>query len=226
MASLSPELREALCRETDDTWRLLTKQLTYYAACLLRGRRWRGLENGVPPDGHSAESVAGEAIARLFAGTDWQPKGKPYHPEELRFELMRIAQNTVRNLARRKENATVSSEPDLRHRDEEISEESFFSNFRSDSPPADAEAERDEAKAALTKFMGEFKVFLGSEKLLVRLFECIHAGILKRDEQAAFLGISAQDVTNARKRLDRRLEDFAKAHPNYPDALIQEIKNA
>ena len=113
MASLNPELREALCRESDEMWRLLTKQLTFYAAGLLRARRWRYLSTGVVPDGHSADSIAAEAIALLFAGTNWQPKGRPYAPDELRFELMRLIQNIVRNLARRKENFEVSNEPDL-----------------------------------------------------------------------------------------------------------------
>src|SRR6185437_14721620 len=166
MASLSPDLRESLCRESDDMWRLLTKQLTYYAAGLLRARRWRCLSTGVVPDGHSADSIAAEAIAQLFTGTSWKPKGSPYAPDELRFELMRLIQNIVRNLARRKENSEVSNEPDLTHSDEELTGETYFSNLAGPSPRADEEAQRNEAGSRLREFQQEFRAFVGSDQRL------------------------------------------------------------
>jgi len=192
----------------------------------MRAWRWRGRSMGIAPDGHNADSVAAEAIVQLFEGTNWQPEGHPYEPHELRYELMRLVQNIVRNLARRKENSTVSNELDLAHRDEELSDESYFGNLGGASPLADEEAQRNEAKLRLQRFQDEFHTFLDSDNPLNRLFDCICAGIVKREDQAKILAITPQDITNARKRLDRKLMEFAEIRPDYPDVFIQELTHA
>jgi len=49
-------------------------------------------------------------------------------------------------------------------------------------------------------------------------------GPRERSEIAARLGIEVQAVTNARKRLDRRLDEFGAGHPEYPAVFIEEMK--
>lgn len=226
MARLRHDVEYALRHEGDEFWILLTKRLIAYAASLLRSRRWRGLGNGVLPDGHSPESIAAEAVETLFVGTDWHPKGNPYSQQELYFELMRIVNNIVRKLERRKENRIVSSEQDLSYNDEELSSEPFFNNLGGLSPRADAEAQRHEGLTLLKKFQVEFQSFLGAEERLKQIFNCVCQGIVKRDEQAKFLSLTPQEITNARKRLDRKLDQFANDYPQYPSVFINEVKHA
>jgi hypothetical protein len=227
MAELSPSLRAALNRESPEKWVALTKRLTLFAAWLLRGRRWRGSAHGVPPDGEDAQSIAADAIGQLFAGSsDWQPKSDPYTSEELEFELKCIVRATVRNLERRKENLSVSNEPDLSRSDEETAGESFFENFAGNTPQPDDDAMRRDALLRLQKFQAEFSAFLGADDKLLGIFKCVCAGNVKRDDQAKLLGLAPQEITNARKRLDRKLDQFAEARPEYPDVFIHEMKNA
>ena len=49
-------------------------------------------------------------------------------------------------------------------------------------------------------------------------------GPRERSEIAERLGIEVQAVTNARKRLDRRLDEFGAGHPEYPRVFIEEMK--
>ena len=74
------------------------------------------------------------------------------------------------------------------------------------------------------RFVEEFSVFLGQEQDLRNLFECLWRGFEKREEMAERLGIEVQAVTNARKRLDRRLDEFGAGHPEYPGVFIEEMK--
>ncbi|GEM_PF-2805996 len=226
MARLRQDLADALRREGDEFWEVLTKRLVAYAAVLLRSRRWRGWADGVIPDGHGPESIATQAVETLFEDTEWQGSGNSYSRQELEFELKRIVHNIVRNLERRKENLIVSSEPDLSHHDDEIDGEAFFNNFDGNSPQPDGEADRHEALDLLAKFQSEFREFLGRDERLKQIFNCVCNGVVKRDDQATLLSITPQEITNGRKRLDRKLDQFAASSPHYPSAFIKEVKNA
>lgn len=226
MAGLNPEIRNALENESDETWKALTQRLLLYVVYLVRGRRWRGRGNGIPPDGHDPESIVAEAFKELFAGSDWQPSGNPYTPDELQNELRRLAYNIVHRVDRRLENHLTVSGEDFSHSDDELREESFFNNVAGAHPQPDQEALRNEAVGLVKAFQNEFKTFLGIEQRLIAIFDCICKGITKRNDQAGLLNISPQEVTNARKRLDRKLDEFALHAPNYPKPFIRELKNA
>ncbi len=62
--------------------------------------------------------------------------------------------------------------------------------------------------------------------MLQELFDCICVGIVKREEISELLGVEPQMVTNSRKRLDRRLAEFALNNPSYPATFIQEVIHA
>ena len=49
------------------------------------------------------------------------------------------------------------------------------------------------------------------EPAVEKLFGCLRAGVVKRREIAARLGMSVTEVTNCRKRLDRTLDELKKA---------------
>jgi hypothetical protein len=62
----------------------------------------------------------------------------------------------------------------------------------------------------------------GGDEMVERLFGCQRAGIVKRREIAARLGVSVVEVTNCRKRLDRKVDELEKA--GYPGWVIEEWK--
>jgi hypothetical protein len=219
MADLSPELREALLRED---WDLLYKQLLVFAQSQLNRLMWRGSKQGLLPDGHDANTIASDAIAQVYAGES-KLLAAPYAPAELQDELKRPVTNQLHNLYRRKENLKVRNEFDLLPRAENGEQRSILESRAGDIPPADEEAMRKEGLAKLNAFREQFAKFLGEDQMLRDLFECIVVGILKREEIAEMLNVDPKVVTNARKRLDRRLADFAQAHPEYPKPFIQEM---
>lgn len=221
MAELGTDLREAFLRED---WDLRLKQTILFAQGRINSLRWRRGLNGPLPDGYDANGVAAEAIKQLFDG-DCRISAVPYQPKELDRELMRLASNLAHSLCRRKETTRVQSEQDLVPRNDDGDEDSGFERVHGSSPLADSEADRNEAKAKLQRFKNEFGEFLGKDQVLKDLFDSICAGILKREEIAELLGVETQVVTNARKRLDRRLADFAASNPQYPKTFIQEVIN-
>jgi len=221
MADMSPELREALLKED---WELLHKQLLILAQSQLNQLKWRGAKRGLLPDGHDANSISSDAIAQLFEG-DCKLVAAPYAPSDLQNELIRLVTNQIHNLHRRKETRTVRNEFDVLPRAENGEPQSVFETRVGDTLSADEEAVRKEGLALLKTFKEQFTQFLGEDQVLKDLSECIFAGILKREEIAEMLSIDPKVVTNARKRLDRRLADFAIKHPEYPEPFIKEMIN-
>jgi len=67
-----------------------------------------------------------------------------------------------------------------------------------------------ETQEEWSRLKTRFKSFLGEDQVLKEVFECQCAGILKRAAIARKLGVSAQVVTRAQKRLKRRLAEFQR----------------
>lgn len=223
MAEFGEEFRNALLREKD--WELRLKQTILFTQRRINSLRWKRGYTGPLPDGHDANSIAAEAIRQLFEG-NCQIDRLPYTSEQLGKEIMRLVSNLTHNLLRRKETAVTSSEHDLSPASEGEEEDFGFERIGGDSPQADKEAVRNEAKAKLARFKYEFMEFLGKDVVLQELFDCICVGIVKREEISELLGVEPQMVTNSRKRLDRRLAEFALNNPSYPATFIQEVIHA
>ena len=135
---------------------------------------------------------------------------------------MRLASQEVKNLLVRSENRTTDSydEPD-------VTGQSKGDNlYASDKPQPDQDAEKHEAQAQLAEFRSSLTGFLANEPLLVALVECAFKGESRREEIARSLHVSPQQITNARKKLERRLAEYALLHPQYPFTLLQEIAHA
>ena len=186
--------------------------------------RWRRGYTGSLPDGYDENSIAAEAIKQLFEG-DCRITSVPYSAEQLNNEIMRLVSNLTHALLRRKETVLVRGEQELDPAGEEGDQDCGWLRLKGDHPNASEQSERAEAKAKLELFKIEFTAFLGSDEVLKSLFDCICNGILQREDIAIMLEVDPQMVTNARKRLDRRLTEFAVGHPNYPATFIEELTN-
>jgi len=176
----------------------------------------------VLPEGYDAESIANEAVAELFNG---KCRLKPdYKREELGYELRRLVYNQVHRFQRRKETLLVRNEVDLTPAPLREQGRSIVEAVPGTDERPDEQAIRNEGWLIIRRFMREFSAFLAAEPELRGLFECICGGFEKREEIAERLGIKVRAVTNARKRLDRRLDEFGAGHPEYPREFIEEMK--
>ncbi len=218
---LGADLRKALLCED---WELRIKQAVLFAHGKINALRWKRGYTGPLPDGHDENSIASEAIKQLFEG-DCRIESVPYTPQQLDNEIMRLVSNLAHALLRRKETRIVSSEHDLEPACEEGDRDCEFHRVKAGGLDASEEAERAEGKSKLARFKDEFTAFLDGDAGLKSLFDCISNGILQRDEIAVLMEVEPQVVTNARKRLDRRLAEFAVSHPDYPATFIQEMIN-
>lgn len=218
---LGADLRKALlCEE----WESRFKQAVIFANGRICALRWKRGYTGSLPDGYDENSIAAEAIKQLFEG-DCRITSVPYTPRQLDNEIMRLVSNLTHTLLRRKETVLVRGEQELEPADEAGDQDCGWHCLKGDVPNAVEQSERAESKAKLELFKNEFTVFLGSEEMLKNLFDCIYSGILQREEIAILLEVEPKVVTNARKRLDRRLAEFALGHPNYPATFIEEMTN-
>ena len=205
-----------------ENWAKLSKEAFWYARRLVSYRWWRGNSNGVLPEGYDPESIANEAVAELFNG---KCQLKPdYKPEELRYELRRLVYNQVHRFNRRKETWLVRSEVDLTPAPLREQGRSILDELPGTDEWPDAQAIRNEGRLIIRRFIGEFSAFLWEEQDLRNLFECICGAFEKREEIARQLGVEVQVVTNARKRLDRRLDEFGTGHPAFAREFIEEMK--
>lgn len=218
---LGADLRKALLCED---WEPRLKQAVLFANRRINALRWKRGYTGSLPDGYDENSIAAEAIKQLFEG-DCRIPSVPYSPDQLDNEIMRLVSNLAHTLLRRKETVLVRGEQELEPACEDGDQDCELHRVKGDVPDASERTERAEAQAKLDRFRCEFTAFLGSDAMLKNLFDCIGNGILQREEIAIILEVEPQVVTNARKRLDRRLAEFALGHPDYPATFIKEMTN-
>jgi len=77
----------------------------------------------------------------------------------------------------------------------------------------DEQAIRNEGWLIIRSSWANSAAFLGAEPELRDCSSASAGGFEKREEIAERLGIKVRAVTNARKRLDRRLDEFGAGHP-------------
>ena len=212
----TPEERAARRLRWED-WETLVPELIDFAKGEIGRRRWRGGSSGVLPEGFDENSVAAEVVKAALQGEARLALG--WTRERLVAELQRKVSNEVRRLHNLKERGVTLSEwevlapgPDGRLR-------SVFARMKGrpmggwDDGQVQAGVSK-EMELRIAEALGE-----GDES---KLFGCLRAGVVKRREIAARLGMSVTEVTNCRKRLNRKLDELKGA--GYPGWAIEEWK--
>ena len=210
-----------------EDWGALLPELIDFGKMEIGRRKWRGSKAGVLPEGFDANSVAAEAVlaalkveARLAPG---------WTRERLMNELKRKVSNEVRRLHKLKERREVRSEWDVLVPAESGELRSVFdwmvgrslgggrSPIGKGSPGWDDQQVQDKVRKETEQRIAE--ALRGEE---AKLFGCLRAGLVKRRVIATRLGMSVTEVTNCRKRLDRKLDELQKA--GCPGWVIEEWK--
>jgi hypothetical protein len=159
------------------------------------------------PEGQDANGVAAEAITamldgrcRLAIGWTWQ---------RLQRELERLVSQEVRRLHGLTEAAWMRSEWELLPPDDHGEARSIFEEMPGAIPDGAAEAMRHEDEAETARIRKEIESGLEGDEAGKGVFQCLWDGVVKREEIARRLGIGVAAVSAARKRLERKLVEYA-----------------
>ncbi|HWX21138.1 MAG TPA: hypothetical protein VN578_14660 [Candidatus Binatia bacterium] len=210
-----------------EDWGSLLLELAAFAKREIRRRRWRGQRSGVLPEGYDANSVASEVITSALEGKARLAPG--WTRDRLMRELERKVSNEVRRLHKLQEAGRIRSEWEILPADANEQPRSVFEKMegkvgswpRNGVDEARFQARDKERKEAELLIAEKLR---GEDEAVEKLFGCLRDGVVKRREIAAKLGISVGEVTNCRKRLNRKLEEIGKMEAGCPQWVIEEWK--
>lgn len=206
MPELSAEALREFEKQLDNNHELISR-LADHALYRVRARYWRGVWNGHLPGGREAEDLASEAIADvLSAKRQWDPHK---NPDLLRY-LCSVVDSKVNHLTHSQEN----------RRDRLVSPSADPLSNLEDNPP-DEDRHAKEMEARNNKLLEALMDFLGDDPLLQDIIICTMDGLDKRAAIATQLGRTAQEITNAEKRLERRLAEFRKTNTDINQVASQ-----
>jgi hypothetical protein len=187
------------------------EKLTDYALAKLGQKWWRGVWNGKIPGGIQAGDLAISAIEAVLIGDPDQ--GGRYWDFEKNPDLMKflcdIIDSKASHLVERAENSR-EREP---HPADGESESDFLDRKRDHlSLPTEAFQVSADEEAANERLFFALLDEVKDDPLLPRILECEWDGICVRAEIAAKLGVDANAITQAKKRLERILPSFREKH--------------
>ncbi len=192
-----------------EDWETLLPELIEFAKGEMWRRKWRGSKSGVLPEGFDANSVASEVVMAALQGEARLAPG--WTRQRLMKELKRKTSNEVRRLHKLMETRAVRSEWELLMPRENEALRSVFAGMTARSSVGgwdDGQVRDKVRKETELRIAGALR---GGDQAVEKLFGCLRAGVVKRREIAARLGMSVTEVTNCRKRLDRTLDELEKA---------------
>lgn len=187
------------------------ERLTHYALAKLGQKCWRGVWNGKIPGGIQAGDLVVSAIEAVLIGDPSQ--GGRYWDSEKNPDLMKFLRDVIDSKASHLvELAENSHEREPRPVEGE-SESDFLDRKRDhrtlQTEPFQVSADDEAANERLFfALLDEVK----ADPLLPKILECKWDGICGRAEIAAKLGVDANAITQAQKRLDRILPQFREKH--------------
>jgi len=199
-----------------EDWETLLPELIEFAKGAIARRRWRGSKK--LPEGFDANSVAAEVVQAALQGEARLALG--WTRERLLNELNRKVSNEVRRLHKLVETRAVRSEWDVLVPTASGELRSVFAwmKARSSAVGWDDGQVRDKVRKETEQRIAE--ALRGGD--VEKLFGCLRAGIVKRRQIAAMLRMSVTEVTNCRKRLDRKLDELERA--GCPGWVIEQWK--
>ena len=203
MSSPGPDVLDRLEREVTEE---LLEHLTFYALGETRRKWWRGVLNGHLPDGKVAQDIVAEAVHDVvLGGRAWQPTE---HPDLFKF-LCDVIDSKVSHLVYSAENRKDRLAPG-----ETVEETVSFLDAVAEKqePSADQILQKKEIEAKNDALFSQLIEFFNGDPLVQGILGCNLEGVEKRAEIAQELGVTEQEITNARKRMERKLPEFRLKH--------------
>jgi hypothetical protein len=195
--------KEALDLLESQQWEAVLLDLLKYAVTLIKTKTWLSVWNGPLPAGKEANDIVMEAVYSVIDGTRRADEGVP-----LIAFLKQVISGRISKLAESWENrkmnrvavpgAPASGDVDVAS--------------MAHSGSVGASAEQREAEHMNSELVDLLINELGDDPELQDVIGLNMEGVSKRDEIADRMGKSVSDVTNMRKRLERRIEKFRVSH--------------
>jgi DNA-directed RNA polymerase specialized sigma24 family protein len=207
MSDVPPNVRGLL--EAHD-WGETTGQLVVYTLRKARRLYWQGIRDGDMPEGKEAYDVVQDAIYQLISGERrWDPDIQP----DLFAHLQGIIDSKLSALVRSRANRRLRSEAALAAADR-LPEDapSPLDAIASPGPDPVEIALLEEQERRSEEFLIGLALFLEGEPVLQKIVEAIADGAEKPADIAAAAELDTKTVYNARKRLQRRIQEFRVQH--------------
>lgn len=193
------------------TQQLLNK-LLLYADILVRQHIWHGVLGGLALHGKSAEDYVQEAVMKTWNAApgvgpgDSKTGKRNWNPANCSLEqhLRGVLDSDVNHDSMRPMNQRIIREGSLADDDPQDST-SFFDRIAAETSTVEEIEKLKEWDVMIFEFLEE----LADDVPVQRLFEAIHDGTLKRADQAKALGMPEAQIDALKKRLDRRVKNFA-----------------
>jgi hypothetical protein len=206
-SSSAEHYRQVLNAMADADWDALYLDLIGYTMSRIADNYWTSVWNGRRPGGKEAHDIVMRALESILEGTR-----KPAPNLPLAAVLKMTVKSEVDHLMEGLENRRTQELHDGEGQEESREDLIPDGSDAADKIAADNDAEQQNAKL-LDLLMDE----LSDDKALMELLGCLMDGVEKREEIAEALKINPAEVTNLRKRFDRRLPKFrAKYARQFP----------
>lgn len=203
------ETLNAISEISDEQWQQIILDLGGYAVSVSRRLRWRTKNPIELPCGETVDSIVSQALEKVFSGDrEWDPKQDP----DIKRYLMGVVDSLLNHLAESKDNALLTPTPKPDSADAPAWERGssqrdpttdWLVPARHSPETVMLEKERTRLEnRALELLIDE----CSDDQLLLKVLEAKMDGHDKPAEIAKAVGISIQEMYNATKRLDRKLE--------------------
>ena len=177
----------------------LLLRLGDHAMQKLRGKHWRGVIDGAVPGGQEASDLVHSAIEAVLTG---HRRWDPYKNPDLCQYLESVIDSITSALVESAENRRSSQLEPFGGESEQECIDRLRMRHCYDEPTPDEENRNYEI---LFRLLEDVK----DDQLLYQIVECmLIEQISKREAVASHLGVSPNDVTQALKRLSRRMPKF------------------
>ena len=204
---------EAISRISDDEWRNIALDLERHALSVSRHLRWRTRNPIELPGGETVTSIVSKAIEKLFCSDrDWDPDEEP----DVKKYLQGVIDSLLNHLAESHDNILITIAPEPGSTDYAAWE----SGSRKRDPTANWLVPRDRSPEAvlLQQEQGSLEdralellvEECSDDPVLMGVLEAMMDGYDKPAEISKHKGIDIQEVYNAVKRLDRKVENVRK----------------
>jgi DNA-directed RNA polymerase specialized sigma24 family protein len=174
-------------------WEPMLKELLCYAMTRIKDREWLSVWGGQPPGAKEAHDVVMDSVIDVIDGIRRMPEGVPI----IAF-LKFVVRSKISHLVECLENKRTTRIP----------ADGDELDFQWDGAAPDSETVSDETEKQNSRLLDLLIEDLSDDPDLQKVIECNLDGIFKREEVASRLGRSVAEVTNMKKRLDRRMNGF------------------
>jgi DNA-directed RNA polymerase specialized sigma24 family protein len=177
-----------------EEWESVLKELLAYTFATLRNRVWLGVWGGHVPGAREAHDIVMETVIDIIEGRRSADAGVP---------LIAMLKSIIQSKISHRLTNRIDPPPQDRELDEQIA---ALDPSEHQTEPLDlVSKETEQINGRLIDLLIDD---LSDDAELQKLLECHLDEVFKREEIAARMGKTVSEITNLKKRFDRRLQMF------------------